>query len=151
MNRPLKTNKTNKKVCPSNCGQPGNETFDRYFRHLYDDPKDTITYQKFKKLCLEKSHLMMPIYVANTFECDYLLWLYFEDSRKEYRIFNKENIVHFQWNKADFSFTKDLQSWNESCTVKYRGVTLGEYQVHSRRNNYKFRFNFDNLCILLGL
>lgn len=147
----VKTNKTNTKVCPSNCGQPGNQTFDRYFCHLYDNPNETITYERFKKLCLEKSHLMMPIYVVNTFECDYLLWLYFEDRKKEYKIINKEDVSHFEWKKEEFSFTKTLASWNESCTVKYQRMTLGEYQVHNHRNNYKFRFNFDNLCLLLGL
>lgn len=147
----VKTNKTNKKVCPSKCGQPGNVTFDQYFHHLYDDPNDKITYDKFKRLALEKTHLMMPIYLANTFDCDYLLWLYYQPKIKEYKIIKKEDISHYAWKKENVTFTQTLESWNESCTVKYKGITLGEYQVHSHRNNYKFRFNLDNLCYLLGL
>ncbi|MBN1795842.1 MAG: hypothetical protein JW804_04150 [Sedimentisphaerales bacterium] len=147
----VKTNKTGKKVCPSRCGQPGNETFDKYFRHLYDNPNDTITYDKFKKLALEKTHLMIPIYLENTFDCDYLLWLYYQPKRVEYKVIKKEDVSFFEWKKEKFTFTQTIESWNESCTVKYNGITLGEYQVHKHRKNFKFRFNFDKLGSFLGV
>jgi hypothetical protein len=145
------TKNSNCKVCPSECGQPGGGTFDRYFRHLYNDPNEKITYDKFKALCLEKSHEMMPVYIEHLFDCDYLLWLYFDKRNKGYKIVEKKSISSFAWLKERFSFTKDIGTWNESCTVKYDGLSIGEYQVHNHRNNYKFRFNLNNLCDVMNL
>ena len=147
----VKTTRNSYKICPSECGQPGADTFDEYFRHLYDDPDDRISHQKFKTLCLAKSHEMMPIYLEHLFDCDYLLWLYFSEKDKGFKIIRRSDVSFFKWEKDEFSFTKDINSWNESCTVKYDSVTIGEYQVHHNRNNYKFRFNMRNLCKLLAL
>ena len=133
------------KVCPSKCGQPGNETFDYYFGHLYGGD---ISYNKFKNVALENSHLMMPIYLDHLFDCDYLLWVYLEPS-PGYRIISKSTLPEFQWDKESFSFTKDLLTWNESCTVKYNGQSIGEYQLHQHRNNYKFRFHLLKLFSIL--
>ena len=144
----VKTNlNKNSKVCPSECGQPGRDTFDLYFSHMYDKPVD---YGKFKRLVIEKSHLMMPIYLDHLFDCDYLLWIYL-GKVPGYRILRKIDIPKMQWLKNGFSFTKTLLTWNESCTVKYRGKSVGEFQAHQHRHNYKFRFNLKILCELLGL
>jgi len=147
----VKTTRNSYKICPSECGQPGADTFDKYFRHLYDDPDDRISHQKFKALCLGKPHEMMPIYLEHVFDCDYLLWLYFCKKDKGFKIIRRSDVSFFKWNRDKFSFTKDINSWNESCTVKYHSITLGEYQVHRHRNSYKFRFNMRNLYTLLGL
>lgn len=51
-----------------------------------------------------------------------------------------------KWQKSLFSFTKEkLEEWNESNTVKYKGISIGEFQVHKARDCYKFRFNLENL------
>ena len=63
---------------------------------------------------------------------------------------SKESIKEFCWKKEKFSFTRPtLEEWNESNTVKYDGLSIGEFQVHSNRNCYKFRFNLSNLLKLL--
>lgn len=52
--------------------------------------------------------------------------------------------------KNAFSFTRlTLEEWNESNTVKYGGITIGEFQVHQNRNCFKFRFNMQNLLEIL--
>ena len=49
-----------------------------------------------------------------------------------------------------FTFTKQtVDEWNESNTVKYNGMSVGEFQVHKNRNCYKFRFNMPNLLRLI--
>ena len=143
----VKTNKTSCKVCPSECGQPGQETFDHYFGHLYDG---NINYDKFKAVCLNEPHQMMPIYLEHLFDCDYFVWIYTGRS-VGYKIIKKENIPNFKWGKNRFSFSKQLDTWNESCTIYYDGKSLGEYQAHNHRNCYKFRFNLKNLCDVLNV
>ena len=52
----------------------------------------------------------------------------------------------------NFTFTKNINSWNESCTVKYNEISLGEFQLHANRSpNKKFRFNMQNLCKILKI
>ena len=143
----LKSNlRGSSKVCPSECGQPGQETFDHYFGHLYEKP---VNYKKFKRLCLEKPHLMMPIYSEHLFSCDYLVWVTLGRNPR-YRILSKTDIPRMDWEPRMFSFTKTLSTWNESCTLKYQGITIGEWQAHQHRHNYKFRFNFENLCRVIS-
>lgn len=144
----VKSNKnSNFKVCPSECGQPGTDTFDRYFGHLYEGK---INYQKFKMVCLQKSHDMMPIYLEHLFDCDYFVWIYIGES-KQFHIIRKKDIPSFVWEKEKFSFSRDINNWNESCTVYYDSVIIGEYQAHQHRNCYKFRFNILHLCNILGV
>lgn len=135
------------KVCPSECGQPGGETFKIYFGHLYEGE---INYNRFKQLCLNKAHEMIPIYLEHLFDCDYLLWVYI-GRIKGYKIIEKRGLPRFIWESNRFSFSKNIDNWNESCTVKYDGVSIGECQAHNHRNCYKFRFNLKNLCRVMNI
>ena len=59
-------------------------------------------------------------------------------------------IYPFQWEKENISFTKEnIEDWNESNTVKYNNLSIGEFQVHKNRNCYKFRFNLTNLVKIM--
>lgn len=53
------------------------------------------------------------------------------------------------WDKNNFSFTQTLDSWNESNTVKYCGVSIGEFQVHNNRDCFKFRFDMKKIMRLI--
>lgn len=139
----LKTN-TGKMICPPEVGQPGAETCYLYFGHLTDD--DHIDETVFKKMVLSRIADMMPIYVSHLLDSDYLLWVYKKKNSYEYKIFDSDFANGFVWNKDQFSFTKPtLDIWNESNTLKYNGVSIGEFQVHRSRSCYKFRFNMENL------
>jgi hypothetical protein len=59
------------------------------------------------------------------------------------RLYEKSHSPN--WDMKKISFTQTLASWNESCTVKYDGISIGEFQVHNNRNCFKFRFNFSGL------
>jgi len=145
----VKTTKSSWKLCPHKCGQPGDETFDEYFGHLYDGK---INYEKAKKLVINKFHEMMPIYLENLFDNDYLLFLYFTGKNRGYEIIEKENLPDFdEWEEDDFSFTQTVESWNESCTIRYDGTSIGEFQLHSNRNCYKFRFQIKKLSRILEM
>ena len=152
----LKTN-TGKMVCPSEVGQPGAETCYEYFKDYIDAP--LVTKDSFKNMVFNHICELIPIYVSHLFDTDYLVRIY--EAPKEdqlvygekysYGIFEKDFGTKYEWKKENFSFSKKtLEEWNESNTVYYKGIPLGEFQVHSNRNCFKFRFNFKNFVKIVN-
>ena len=145
----LKTNK-GKMVCPPEVGQPGAKTCLLYFQKLLELGTKTVDRDSFKKMVLNRIEEMMPIYVDHMFDSDWLMWIREEKERYTHQEINKTEIRNVEWRKDLFTFTKPtLEEWNESNTVKYDGVTIGEFQVHKNRDCYKFRFNLENLLKLV--
>ena len=65
---------------------------------------------------------------------------------KNVRWFHKKFLQDVQFDPSKFTFTKPtVAEWNESTTVKYNSVTIGEFQIHNNRDCVKFRFHFKNL------
>lgn len=141
----LKTNK-GKMVCPPEVGQPGSKTCLLYFSDFFDADTEEVTRESFKEMVLNNIERIMPIYVEHLFDSDWLLWIYEEKHCYKYKAISQTDIKEFDWKRERFSFTRQtLEEWNESNTVKYDGLTIGEFQVHQNRNCYKFRFNMQNL------
>ena len=138
----LKTN-TGKMVCPPEVGQPSAETCYLYFHHLIEAPE--MTPNVFKEMVLNHIGEMMPIYIEHLFDSDYLLWIYKIKESYKYKIFDSEFAKNMVWDESAFSFTKaTIEEWNESNTLKYNGISIGEFQVHKARSCFKFRFNMEN-------
>lgn len=146
----LKTNfkKTNK-VCPPEIGQPSFKTFDFYFGKTsnYLPPIDE---KKFKEFVINNPDFLFKEYAIRLFDCDDLLWLFginSDLSNFDYRIVRDgaKTVDSIRVKNKDFTFTKNLKTWNESNTLKYNNKTIGEFQVHSMRKSLKFRFHFFNL------
>lgn len=147
----LKTNK-GKMVCPPEVGQPGSKTCLLYFKKYFDKGIEEVTRDAFKKMVYDNIEKIMPIYVDHLFDSDWLLWIYETKNGFEYKTINGKNIDEFDWKREKFSFTKPtLEEWNESNTVKYDGLSIGEFQIHTNRNCFKFRFNIANLLKLLNI
>lgn len=145
----LKTNK-GKMVCPPEVGQPGSKTCLLYFAKFFDKDVKEVTRELFKKMVFDSIEKIMPIYVEHLFDSDWLLWIYESKDGYKYQSISKDDIKEFIWERDKFTFTKStVEEWNESNTVKYDGVTIGEFQVHQNRNCYKFRFNMKNLLDIL--
>lgn len=146
----LKTNK-GKMVCPPEVGQPGSSTCLLYFGDFFEPGTNMVNADNFKKMVYENIDKIMPIYVEHLFDSDWLLWIY--ETKKEgyqYQAISKEEVKKFDWDKSKFTFTKpEIAEWNESNTVKYDGLSIGEFQVHQNRNCFKFRFNMKNLLDLI--
>lgn len=141
----LKTNIGNR-VCPPEIGQPSVETFKEHFAYLIAD-LEHFDKESFKELVFNSIDDLMNKYLRYLFDCDYLLWIYKNRDSFKYKTLSSD--LHFTFEKNKFSFTRDLEDWNESNTVKYCGVTIGEFQVHNNRNSLKFRFDMKNLIKLL--
>lgn len=140
----LKTTINGSMICPPEVGQPGARTCYVYFGHLVEET--IITESNFKQMVLENVANMLPIYLNHLLDSDYLLWIYKKKDIYNYKIFDANFAKSMVWNPNKFSFSKpSILDWNESNTLKYDGVTIGEFQVHKARSSFKFRFNMMNL------
>lgn len=148
----LKTN-IGKMVCPPEVGQPNDKTAYLYFGKLIDD--DHIDKYIFKKMVYDKIEQLLPIYMEHMFDSDYLLRIYENKNNPngipyDYAIYEKDYGIGFKWDINKISFSKtNIEEWNESNTLYYDGVSIGEFQVHNNRNCFKFRFNFVNLMKII--
>ena len=144
------------KDAPQNVGQPTADTYWRYFADFADAPVP-IDYNgkaiMFKRVSLNRIDEVLNRYWVNMFDCDTFLHFYdFLDktgcltASPQFVAFSKRESP--SWEKSGFSFTQSAATWNESNTVKYAGVSIGEFQVHNNRNCFKFRFNLDSIARL---
>ena len=156
------------KVAPQIIGQPTAETYFDYLYHNFsfdiykeldnaylDDTYENRSYI-FKCFSIENIEIMLSEYWRHLFECNY--YLHFYNILKPGRIVNLDDIKYLslidvptnpKWDKSNISFTQSIESWNESNTVKYYGISIGEFQVHKNRNCFKFRFNMSGVKKLL--
>lgn len=145
----LKTNK-GKMVCPPEVGQPGSKTCLLYFKEFFAPGTEEVNSDNFKEMVYANIEKIMPIYVEHLFDSDWLLWIYETKKGYEYKSISKDDIGEFTWERDKFSYTKPtIEEWNESNTVKYDGLTIGEFQVHKNRNSFKFRFQMENLLKII--
>mgnify|MGYP003090026099 CR=1 FL=1 len=176
----VKTNKRQLgKVAPQIIGQPSDET---YFSHMKNELLDDIpefdnienelkkreledNYENrskiFKEISIKYIDIIIQEYWKNLVECDYLLFFYNIVDKNENISKNPEYIIVTKelelpnFKKENFSFTKTLENWNESNTIKYsvsnneKPISIGEFQVHKNRSCFKFRFNLKNILKIL--
>jgi hypothetical protein len=144
------------KVAPQNIGQPTATTYWRYFKGFADGELPETYAGKaamFKRVSIARIDEVMTRYWQNMFECDYLLHFYGFLS-KSGELTAAPKFVGFSkkdppfWERKAFTFTQSAATWNESNSVKYAGVTIGEFQVHVQRDCLKFRFNMDGVAKL---
>lgn len=146
------------KVAPQRIGQPTAATAFKYFIDLNDTYSEinienlsySVLCMEFKKLALTKTKEMIKRYYENLFDTDFYIHFYNlvhiapSSKLEDHCIFlTKRTIPNFSQDK--FEFTQTLETWKESATVKYDGISIGEFQVHRNRNCCKFRFNIVNL------
>lgn len=144
----VRTFKGNGKMfAPKVVGQAGDETFNHFFGDLYPE---TINRNNFKNFCLTKINEILPIVVDYALVSDYNCWFYRKDDQFSYKILKRDDLPELTYNFSDFSFTKPTTvSWNESNTVKFKGKTVLELQLHNNRSGYKIRLHRENFPELL--
>lgn len=144
------------KIAPQKIGQPTASTFWELLPHLVPagSNPNKLSYadsaKLFKQVALSNTVSLLTEYWKNLFDCDYLIYICDVlgagtrlSSAPTVRLYEKTHSP--AWEQSKITFTQDLARWNESCTVKYNGISIGEFQVHNNRNCFKFRFNFSGL------
>jgi hypothetical protein len=144
------------KMAPQNIGQATSATFWAQLPNLVPRGVDigSLTYQQsakvFKQVAQSKTTELLEEYWKNLFDCDFLLHIS-EVLDRDDNLTAKPRVIVFKksdspkWKAIKLTFTQKLDAWNESCTVKYDGVSIGEFQIHNNRNCFKFRFDVSGL------
>lgn len=161
----VKTNRgTLGKVAPQVIGQPTAETYFDFiaWKFYYNVRAELVrrgwqdSYRNrsilFKEFSVEHICDMLSEYWRYMFECDYYIHFYdvLSDKTSGAKYIALNDIpIHPAWDRAYITFTRTLDGWNESNTVKYRGISIGEFQAHSNRNCLKFRFELNGISKLL--
>ena len=165
----VKTNKRKlDKVAPQRIGQPTSDTYFEYLSEAMDfDLQKELellglpdAYETRRSLFkyFSRTHIadLLPLYWEHLFECDYYIHFYnvvdgFDNptGRARYLVL-KDIPTSPRWDVTQITFTKTLEGWRESCTVKYMGTSIGEFQVHNNRDCLKFRFNIRGILYLLN-
>jgi hypothetical protein len=136
-----------KMFAPKVVGQAGDETFNHFFGHL---SSNVISKSNFKEFCLSRIDEMLPIIVDYALVSDYNCWVYRTGDSFKYEIIKRDDLPELSFEHKDFTFTKPTTNvWYESNTVKYKGETILELQLHTNRSGYKIRLHRDNFPDLL--
>lgn len=141
----IRTSKSNKMVAPRVVGQAGYDVLNTFFEdiageHLY-------TQEQIKKTVYKNINEMLPVFVNYLLNSDYTVWVYPKASSFDFIVIDNNTAVDIEYDSDNFSFTKLLENWTESITLKYKGLSIAEVQTHKNRT-FKFRFNFPNLIKL---
>lgn len=159
----VKTNKQQLgKVAPQRIGQASSRTWFSLLADLLNiNEKDIpMDYKSktllFKTIALSRADELLTIYWENMFDCDFLVHIFNIVDKTDMPTYKPDYMVSIKmkspvWHKDKISFTKrTLLDWGESNTVKYNGITIGEYQIHNNRDNFKFRFNMKGVSELIN-
>lgn len=164
----VKTNQRKSgKVAPQKIGQASQTTFFEFLEDNHILPGFSIegtlkeknltdNYENraliFKEITLKNTDVLVNMYWKNLFECDYLIFFFnletLQNPLENYRVFWRSGNCP-KWIKGHFSFTRGISLWNESSTLKYEGVRIGEFQIHRHRDCFKFRFDLDGIMKLI--
>jgi hypothetical protein len=130
----VKTNTSGYKVCPQVIGQTTKKKFCEFF-HMEDLSTDEI-----KEFIYENIDKLIVKYFEHLFCCDILIWI---GKGQKMKIFRQKEMLEKYGNikDLDFTWTRTLNRWNESNTLKANGKTIAEFQIHTHRNSIKMRFD----------
>lgn len=138
-----------KMFAPKVVGQAGDKTFNHFFGHLY---VKEINRTNFKEFCLENISEILPIAVDYALVSDFNCWFYRKEDTFSYEIIKRDDLPDLTFDKKYFSFTNPVaENWIESNSVKYKGKTVMELQLHKNRTGYKVRLHRDNFPELLKI
>nr|YP_009306357.1 hypothetical protein [Caulerpa cliftonii]AOP19261.1 hypothetical protein [Caulerpa cliftonii] len=141
----VKSNKIQSKVCPAKIGQLSKK---RFFEEFYLPQNTDI--KDLKLYIFENIFQLIFKYYQNLFACDYRLWVYKQKNRLRPSFIDRKSAYPYPfYKKEDFSLTRNVENWKESTTIKYKNVSIGEFQIHNKRDCIKFRFNFQNILNFL--
>jgi len=134
-----KTTKKDGKVCPQVIGQPSKKKFCEYF-----GLNSSLSLSDIKEYIQANVHSMLSVYFNTTFDCPIV---YYNQKKNTLQLIRTINTINWNDYNFEFSHRKKNKEWGESSTISVNGVTIGEFQVHNKRDCIKFRWCFEKLLV----
>ena len=132
----IRTTRTSDKVAPRTVGQAGFPILNEFFSEVYGE--EIKSQADVRKLVFENIHEMLPIFIDNLFQSDITVFISRRDL-ENVQMIKAEEVANYSFSRDEFTFTRGLDSWTESTTLKYHGKSIAEIQTHKERS-FKFRF-----------
>lgn len=151
----VKTNFNNSdKVCPPKIGQCTKRTFLNNIAKKINKNIEFENVNDIKEFIILNDKEILKLYIEAYYTSDLILYIKKLKNNKYFTtIYGKINFDSSVLNNCEITFTKNAKTWNESSTmkIKYENVnySIGEYQIHSKRDGVKFRFNRNNFHNLM--
>jgi hypothetical protein len=142
----------NGKVCPQVIGQPTKRKFiENVYNPINSLEQDTsISETDIKQNFFKCTDQYLNLYFQYLFCCDYIIHICITENASQFNFqFKLIDKMKFIFEKEKITFSNTCENWNESITVKYDNVSIGEFQMHRKRDSIKFRFIIDNLLTFL--
>ncbi len=141
----IKTNINGSKICPQNIGQSSRKKWCNYFKLAA-----TICDSDIKEHIISNIREILDSYYNNLFCCDITIY-WNKKTPNKFNIINKNSISKINFLSTDIKFSHIINKklWIESTTIKISNKSIGEFQLHNKRNCIKFRFHLTNLLTLL--
>ena len=141
------------KVCPPEFGQPGiDEGVRQYNNHFKNNVTReeiiNLNFKNFKKQFQENIASIANEQLKQLFSEDSILYLRKTKGGKISIEYIDSSDKDFEF-KDEFTFTRTYVEWNDSVSIKYKGASLAEMQMHKGRSPFKFRFNLPNLMKII--
>lgn len=141
----IRTSKSNKMIAPRVVGQAGYDVLNLFFSDIIGE--ELFTQEQIRRAVYNNISDMLPTFVNYLLNSDYTIWIYPKEEEFDYIVVDNNTAVDIEYKDDFFSFTKLLENWTESITLKYNNISIAEIQTHKNRT-FKFRFNFPNLVKL---
>ena len=127
------------KVCPQVIGQPTKKRFCEYFKINEETNIKSFIIQD------QNIKFMLNEYMTYTFDGPMLYY-----NKKENTMLYIKLIDPILWGEYTIGFSHIIKNkvWNESTTIKINKYSIGEFQVHNKRNCIKFRWSLEQMLIL---
>lgn len=136
------------KVAPQKSGQTTAESHFAVFKEFYDTVPEKLSdkISLFKTSVQKDPARYLSRYWSDTFATDYMLTgTNCMSDNPEYSIIDNSRLSAFDFDNDHITFTQGVDTWEESTTVKYDGISIGEFQIHKNRSNFKFRWHLKGL------
>ena len=97
------------------------------------------------KQCIQENPIkVLTALVEHTFDCPNVYYNQEKDTIR-YIVLN----TSIDWNVYGYTWTRNWSEWTNSSTLKVNGVSLVEFQFHSKsRTNMAVRWNYENFLVL---
>ena len=90
---------------------------------------------------------MLTHYYEHTFDCPILYYNKKTDEIK-YVVSKENNEINWKNFIINYSHIKKEKDWNESTTLYVNNRSVGEFQIHKKRDGIKFRWCFETILDL---